>query len=380
MSMETTVAQEPVGRLSAELSAELLSIERMVVGAGKAAAGALRRAHGRAIDGEQYGLMVGWVGYMIIQQGLQHTTAQNYLDAIGEWLVQLNREEVAVGDAVGMDLENWNKSLYLLGAQHSRTRNGKLTAVRQFYKWRELQGMGMNPMGSVRSPKIDKKMPRKYSDAQLKALFTACDRETPMGKRDYAILLMFYATGARRMEVASLRLDQLTVQQRVARVKFEGKGCKERVVSFEGEAVKALGEWLMERDRYEVMDLDAVFIGLTGRNKGGRLGENGLDDVLYRAVRKSRIHVESGMALHTLRVNFATDLYDLGEDIETLRFLMGHEEIETTRRYIAISDRRQRTRMPSSRLGELTGGKRSGPPMWFEQQQRGLFPKDGEDV
>ena len=377
--MDTAVGQVPVGRFSAELSAELSSIERMVVGAGKAAAGALRRAHARRIDGDQYGLMVDWVGYMIIQQGLKHTTAQNYLDAIGEWFVYLNGCGVDVAGAAGKDLEAWHKALFLESGQQSRTRNVKLTSVRQFYEWRELQGMGISPMRSVRSPKTDKKMPRKYTASQLSAMLQACDRQTPMGKRDFAILLFFYATGARRMEVGSLRLDQLEVKQQVARVKFEGKGSKERVVSFEGDAVRALAEWLMERDRHEVKDPDAVFIGLTGRNKGGRLGENGLDDVAYRAIRKSRIRVEPGMALHAMRVMFATDLYDLNVDIETIRFLMGHEDLETARRYIAISERRQRTRMPAARLGELTGGKRNGPPLWFEQQQRGLFPQEGEE-
>ncbi|MBD3609363.1 MAG: tyrosine-type recombinase/integrase [Gammaproteobacteria bacterium] len=305
---------------------------------------------------------------------MKNTTVERYLDAIGQWFVWLNESDVDTTEAKARDLEDWNKSLYLTHTQASKTRNGKMTAVRQFYEWTERQAICPSHMRSVKSAKVDKKLARKYSDSQLKAIFGSCDRTRPIGKRDYAILLLFYATGARRKEIASLSMEDLTVQQRVARVRLDGKGGKERVVSFKGAAVHALVEWLLEREQCTVLEEHAVFVGLTGRNKGNQLGPDGLDDVIYRAVYNSRIKTEKGMALHTLRVTYATDMYDRGVDIETLRWLMGHNDIETTRGYIAISEKRQRTTMPADRLDELTGGRGNGKPLWFEQQQRGLFP------
>ncbi|HSX64295.1 MAG TPA: site-specific integrase, partial [Pseudoxanthomonas sp.] len=68
--------------------------------------------------------------------------------------------------------------------------------------------------------------------------------------------------------------------------------------------------------------------------------------------------------IHRFRVTFATQLYDDGADIETIRALMGHESIETTRRYLAVSERARRTRLSADRQHRVLGTKPTGTPLW----------------
>jgi site-specific recombinase XerD len=258
--------------------------------------------------------------------------------------------------------------LYLEHRESARTRDIRLTAVRQFFAWRERCGLGLSPARMVKGPKKPKPEPRKYSMPQLRAMFVTLNREKAQGIRDYAILLFFLATGARREEVAEINLTQLALQQRVGMVKLSGKGAKERTLSFEGEAVSALLEWLAVRDSMDVIDTEAVFLGMTGPSKGRRLNKSGLHGVIARAQKIAKLKLPEGSALHMLRSTYATRLYDECGDIEVVRIAMGHDDINTTRRYIAISDRQLRTRISSDFLTDITGGKRHGTPLWAKHQ------------
>jgi site-specific recombinase XerD len=337
---------------------------RMLVAAGGVLAQVVRRIQRRQINDAEYFDLVTWGVDLRIVRGLSPNTVSNYLADVAEFLEWLGAEGVPI-EAVDIPLATrWQRGLYLDRGEAARTRDGKLVAVRQLLAWREAQGRGQNPLRAMKGPKRAKPLPRKYSTSQLKALLRSCDLDTPMGRRDYTILLFFYATGARRQEVADLTLDQLELRQRTGRVRFRGKGCKERTVPFEGGIVPVLREWLLERDGLHLVDQDAVFVGFTGQAHGCRLGLSGLNALMSRAATAAGIREAKG--LHRLRVTFATDLYDSGQDLETIRILMGHETIETTRQYIAISERQMQARLPASRLSEIIndeGG--ANEPLWI---------------
>lgn len=336
--------------------------ERMLLEAG----GELSRAMGRAqrrVGLEWYAEIVDWVMHLVVSRGLSHATGANYADAVAEFCGWLAEAGSSPDQVTRRDVEMWQQQLFVKLRQRAQTRRLKLTAVRRWYDWREGQGKGASPARGVQGPKKERRLPRKYSKPQLKAILGSCDRSTLIGRRDYAILLFVLATGARRMEVAGLTLHQLSLKDRVGVVRFMGKGAKERMVSFSKVVVDALGAWFADRDGMPLADHDAVFIGTAGRNVGRALDRNGLDNALRRAFVRGGLKVEPGMALHTLRSTYATALYDGGTDIERIRILMGHEDIETTRMYLAITDRQLRTRLPADFLADVTGeGKKNELP------------------
>lgn len=351
-----------------------IAMEANLLDSGDLIALALKRAKRRVesgvVTGEQYAMLVSWMGHVRISRGLKPTTGRVYVDGVCLFLEEMNAAQNPLEAVTAADVEAWSQRLYLERREGARTREGRLTAVRQFFDWRERCGMGVNPARTVKGPKKPKPAPRKYSTAQLRAMFTTLDREKNLGIRDYAVMLFFLATGARRDEVAGLDLDQVALQQRVGMVRLHGKGAKDRTLTFEGEAVYALQAWLAVRDTVDVIDTGAVFVGLNGRFKGRRLSRSGLDGVIKRAQRLARLKLPERSALHMLRSTFATRLYDESGDIEVVRIAMGHDDINTTRRYIAISDRQLRTRISSDFLNEITGGKRNGTPLWIQQQRK----------
>ena len=76
----------------------------------------------------------------------------------------------------------------------------------------------------------------------MSALLSAPDTSGPLGRRDQAILELFYASGLRLSELVGLDLDDVNLSGRVVRVL--GKGRKERIVPFNTTAAAALKAWL----------------------------------------------------------------------------------------------------------------------------------------
>ena len=316
-----------------------------------------------ALPDEYIEKLVLWISHLRINRGLSTNTVGNYLHGIFNFMLWLKENEIELLKVQASNITRWQQYCFVTKNECTKTRALNLIAVRRFYAWIELEGGIVNPARSVQGPKKDKRIPRKYSSDQLKRLFAVHDTDKIIGARDFAILLFLYSTGARRTEIVNLELSQIELEKRVGTVRFFGKGAKERVLTFEGPAVVALRHWLYLRDTLTVIDHESVFIGVNGRNKCKRLGFSGLSDVLKRAAKKAGIRgVHDGdLGLHKMRVTFATDLYDQGIDLETIRILMGHNDINTTREYLAITERQLKTRMPTARVNNLLGHQKEMP-------------------
>jgi site-specific recombinase XerD len=319
--------------------------------------------------------LVRWGVYLRVVRGLAEFSVKNYLVCVLEFLGWLSASGLSLADVSAETVERWQKSLYLDRRLKAATRLQALSAVRGWFAWRCERAGVVSPLAGVRGPKRDRHVPRKFRHDELKAMFRSCNLDTSIGQRDLAMLVIFYATGMRRYEMATLALDQIELQERVGRVRIRGKGAKERVVSFEGPAVGALSSWLHERDRLGPVD-NAVWLSMSRESKGSALGERGIELVVGRAKERAKIRAD-GKAVHALRVTFATDLYDEGVDLERIRILMGHESIETTRRYIAVSERQHRTRVSGQRLHDLLGTRNAGMPLWAKHKQEQWQKKRG---
>lgn len=342
-------------------------LRAMLRASGERLGAVLARFDALALPQAQLDALWDFTAHVRIVRGLSQNTAALYAIHLAEFFSYLRKEGHALDDVGPLVSEEWQKSLYVEKHLAGQSRSLRLTAVRQFFAWREQMTGAMNPLRAVRGPKRDKRVPRRYSTDELKAIFASCDRSTVTGKRDFALLVFLYATGARREEVTALELDQLELRERVGRVRFHGKGAKERVVPFEGVAVEALKDWLLERDKLLVLDRDAVWLTLGKAGPPGRqMDMRGIEQILRRACERAKLRGSRGM--HKMRAAFATDLYDAENDIEQVRIVMGHEQTDTTRKYIAISERALKTRMPADRLSELTGVRKHGTPLWLQHK------------
>jgi site-specific recombinase XerD len=279
----------------------------------------------------------------------------------------------ASADYASIDLrqfDDWQKSLYIERGNSSGYRRRHLNALRSFYGWRASRGYGRDCTDGLRGPGKVTKAPRKYTRSQLRALFAAARKadQPLLAQRDEALLLVLLTTGLRREEAATLRVEQLELGDRTGVVRVEGKGTKERMVPIEGPVVQQLIRWLDARSRLQGLRSDTVFVTVQRSCPGLAMTKQAVERVVKRIAKLAGL---GSWGVHRFRVTFATQLYDDGVDLERIRILMGHESIETTRRYVVVSDRMNRVRMKAHRQHDVLGTRPAGFPRWAEQIEKG---------
>jgi site-specific recombinase XerD len=307
-----------------------------------------------------------WAGYLQHVRGYRSSsTVAQYVRSVGrllEWAERTGRDFTAL---LAADFDSWQQWLALELRHRARWRMRQVVAVRGFYAWRASRGLGGNLAADLRGPREPAGMPKKYTQHQLRGMLAAATAhgQPLLQLRDLAMLLFLLATGARREEVSNVDIRDLELSQRTGLVRIHGKGAKEREVPFEGPAVEAMREWLLQRQAAPFeCDQDAVFVGTAGIGRGHRLMPRSIERRVGAYARAAGLR---DWGVHRFRVTFATLMYDAGVGLEEIRLLMGHESIETTRRYISVSERMRKTRLGADVQHALLGTKPTGQPRWM---------------
>jgi integrase/recombinase XerC len=216
----------------------------------------------------------------------------------------------------------------------------KLAATRTFLRYLRREGLiDDDPGAMVVTPKRDIRMPAHLSEQEMLALIGAASVTTPLGRRDRAILELFYASGLRLSELVGLDLDDVNLSGRMSRVL--GKGGKERLVPFNTSTAKAIRAYLNDRE--------TIVRGRDGRERqdrrvrhplfvnyrGGRLTVRSVDRLVRRYV--AATSARSGISPHALRHSFATHLLQRGADLRAIQELLGHAQLSTTQRYTHVN-------------------------------------------
>ncbi|MCK5018582.1 MAG: tyrosine-type recombinase/integrase [Candidatus Peribacteraceae bacterium] len=239
------------------------------------------------------------------------------------------------------DVEAWLKHLFYEKRNSDSVRGGKLTSLKCFYDFLVYDGLlPANSIKRIPGPRGKKKKPRKFTTDQLKKIFSGPDPGSDLGVRDLAILSVFYGAGLRVSEVSGLKMKDLQFNtENKIRLFVFGKGAKERLVPLDREPSDKLKNWLVLRDKYVRSNKheEIVFLTMSNNLQGTKLSSVGLSNILKKYADMVKMK-GSDVFLHKLRATFATDLYDQCKDIMLVSALMGHESIETTKQYIAISE------------------------------------------
>lgn len=363
-------ADEPPAWVASLVGHESAHRDR-VLREGGALARIMRSIERAQMPGDQMLDLWRWVMSVRISLGLaSHTTVARYAETLARFFRWTTEKSLDWQVLSARDMDAWQKALYMERNNGASWRKVQLQALRSFYDWRSRMGIGVNCTLGVKGPRTAIRTARKYSWADLRKLFGAIDEtafSAMIGQRDKCLLLFLLATGARCDEAGGLRLDQIELREKSGRVRFFGKGSKERVVSMEGPVVAELRAWIMARDQYSGLS-DAVFWSTdTGHgNYGQRLCGSAIERVVKRYAKAAGL---GSWGVHRFRVTYATRLYDNGTDIERLRIALGHQTIETTRRYLAVSDKQTATRMPAHDQYAALGMRPEGMPGWAKTKE-----------
>lgn len=358
-------------RMQAVVGAGIMPQRAAIMAEGGALARAMRANEARTWPGTWLREVWLWVLWLRVVRGLRGvTTVATYAGILGQFCDWVRERDGAdYAELALTDLDEWQKSLYVTRRNSSASRRLQIQALRSFYDWRCTRGLGRNCMDGLIGPRKVSRTPRRYSATQLRAMFEGMKKiSAPLtAKRNRMLVLLLLTTGLRREEIATLRAEQLELEKNTGIVRVIGKGSKEREVPIEGPVVRELIEWLALRGDLEGLHTDCVFF-TTPKNWFGHAME---PQAVERAVAVVAKHAGlPDWGVHRFRVTFATNLYDDGADIERIRVVMGHETIETTRRYLAVSKRLTDVRMKPHRQHEALGTQPVGMPKWANKMQR----------
>lgn len=362
MSAAEAAAAPEVPGLPAEAQAHALAI----LGAGDALARLMRWSEAQAYPGLFRVEHWQWVIYLVVIRGFRgRTTGATYAGIVARYALWCVGAEVDYRDIPLPMLDRWQKSLYVDRRNAGATRRQAVAAIRSFYRWRASRGGGQDCARDLEGPRRVNRLAKKYTTQQLRAMFHV-DRPgwSPLTRqRNRVLMLVLLSTGMRREEVATLRLDQVELGQRNGAINVIGKGAKERLIPITGPVVDELSRWLVVRGELSTRD-DTVFVRTVGRDIGAAMSVQSVEHVIKSVARAAGL---PAWGVHRFRVTFATQLYDDGADIERIRIVMGHESIETTRKYLAVSQRMRDVRLNPNRQHEVLGTRPVGMPMWAKQ-------------
>jgi integrase/recombinase XerC len=233
----------------------------------------------------------------------------------------------------------------------------KLAAIRTFGRYLRREGaIEGDPAALVGTPRREQRLPAHLAEAEMSRLLEMPDTATPLGRRDRAILELFYASGLRLSELVGLGLEDVNLSSRVVRVL--GKGGKERIVPFNRSTESAVRAWLMDREDIAAgirdpgsgtragirharsgtrggkklrRNLEPLFLNY----QGGRLSTRSVDRLVRRYV--AACSTRFGISPHALRHSFATHLLERGADLRVIQELLGHARLSTTQRYTHVN-------------------------------------------
>jgi integrase/recombinase XerC len=220
----------------------------------------------------------------------------------------------------------------------------KLSALRTFVRFlRREDLLESDPAALVAAPKRGQTIPAHLTVDEMNRLLEMPDASTPLGRRDRAILELFYASGLRLSELVGVDMEDLNLSGRMVRVM--GKGSKQRLVPFNTSTADALRAWLKDRvlptkaqslepkarDRERRAARAPLFLNY----RGGRLSTRSVDRIVRRYV--AQCGAKFGISPHALRHSFATHLLANGADLRAIQELLGHARLSTTQRYTHVN-------------------------------------------
>lgn len=202
----------------------------------------------------------------------------------------------------------------------------KLSSLKSLYKYlMRRKIINSNPVRSVKTPKISKKLPGFLTQYQTQKIMDIQGSDE-RSLRNKAIMEILYGAGLRASELVGLNIDDIDMHNEVVLVK--GKGGKERLIPLGNYAQQAVKSYLSIRKE---KTNPALFLNLHGK----RLTTRSVQTIVKRTI--SRIADASHTNPHTLRHSFATHLLERGADLRAVQELLGHSSLSATQIYTHIS-------------------------------------------
>lgn len=277
--------------------------------------------------------------YLRTERGLAPNTLESYGRDLRQFTAYLNGRPASSrsGPAMdGVDVSRETVVQYLLHLEAegkaTATIARRLAALKAFYQFlvRERR-LPQDPTAQLASPKLERRLPRVLTVAEVERILGQPDPATPQGVRDRAMLELLYATGIRVSELVALNLTDVDVAAHM--VRCSGRGRRQRLIPIGSLAAEAVAAYVTHSRRPFLRDPrePSLFVNHHGR----RLTRQGFWKIVKKYARQARI--AKPITPHILRHSFATHLLENGADLRSVQEMLGHADISTTQIYTQVA-------------------------------------------
>ena len=269
---------------------------------------------------------------LLASRNLAPKTRREYTNDLTDLFAFLrSRHHIAtVAKVERLHLESYLAELDARGLT-GNTRRRKVASIRSLFGFLTDQGLiPVDPARRLIPPEREHLQPRVLTEGEYKRLQLACAHET----RDAAVIELLLQTGMRLSELASVKLSDFDLPAKITRdegnvgsVHVVGKGRKDRTITLNWKACKAIKAYLQARPK-----LDAPELFMTKFNES--LGPRGIQHVVAKYLGDADIQNAS---VHTLRHTFATHMVRKGTKLGVVQQALGHASLETTAIYVNLA-------------------------------------------
>ena len=205
----------------------------------------------------------------------------------------------------------------------------KTASLRGFFKWANSNGIIKdNPAITLEQPKIPQKLPKVMTIEEVNILLNQ-----NLTNLQRVIAELLYGCGLRVSELVNLKTNDYDLNSKF--LECTGKGSKDRIVPMGKKAIKAIKEFLPERDyNMQKYNIKSKFLLINEHGKHVTRQE------VYTFIHEQGKKLHKSISPHTLRHTFATHLLENGADLRVVQELLGHSNVSTTQLYTHISKKR----------------------------------------
>ena len=306
--------------------------------------------------------------YLDRTRGVSAHTARAYGHALRLFFLHLSEQtgrsvsQLTLDDVRADAVINFLNSLESVRGNCVSSRNSRRAAIRGFVEHLLRHDLSRaeqyRRVLSIPTKRTQSRLISYLEPAEIRAIIAQPDPSTASGRRDHALLLFLYNTGARITECLTVRVDDLQLRH-PRQVRLLGKGGKPRICPLWPETTASLSRIISETSPEDY----TIF-----RNaRGGPLTRDGAAYLLKKYVRRAAESMPNlkkrRVTPHVLRHSCAVALLQAGVDISVIRDYLGHASIATTSRYVTTNLKMKRDVLEAFwKTSGLVGSKKKWRP------------------